>query len=566
MIRDFYPTKALYRPGEPVTIRVELDTAAIAMRLVVLFCQLHRAVHQVEQTVAPDSAAVDVTWLPPAEGYAAYGVEVALLPDGPKGSPAGMLDYATTAFEMAEHWERSPRYGFVTDFDPGESPAESQRRLGLLSRMHVNCLLFYDWMETHHRYLPEGDIFTDTLGRRLSMVTIRRKIRMAHQLGMAALAYGALYGAEEPFVREHPDWALYRSDGEPFSLARLFYIMDFRPGTGWANHLLEQYRQAVSALHFDGIHVDQYGWPKRALPYPGTGQPAFDLGDQYVPFLNEAHQAVTELKPEGRVFFSIFNNWPVAKVAAGPQAALYIYVFSPNDTFRELRFLIQEARALAPGKPVIVAAFLSALKAAEPELAERALLLLWAAIHANGGTQMAIGEGDGVLAESYFPQYSRLSAGGLTAMRRYADFSVRYSPLMQAPLAADVSSTHFGGINQEYSVQGYPASPLGVGGAVWTLAREHEGLTSIHLINLLGSDGIWQHTPDPHPPVSDLSVTLRTLEPVAQVWSVSPDWEGGKPVPVRHRVEPDPYLGHRVEFTVPRLELWTMILVEYYRA
>src|SRR5581483_1801682 len=110
-----------------------------------------------------------------------------------------------------------------------------------LLRLHVNVVQFYDWMASHHSFLPETDEFTDPLGRRLSLEVVRRKIALAHERGMVALAYGALYGAEAGFSLAHPDWLLYDGRHEPLALADIFYLQDFGPQSPWREWIIEQY-------------------------------------------------------------------------------------------------------------------------------------------------------------------------------------------------------------------------------------------------------------------------------------------------------------------------------------
>jgi len=548
---ECYPDKAQYRPGETVRIRVEAPVECA--RIEAVLWELHRKVaHLAGEPGRP------LTWQAPPCTWRAFGVECRAL-----DSAGRLLEEGFTAFAVADHWSRAPRFGFMTDFSATETLRETRRRVDLLSRLHINCLHFYDWFYSHHCYLPPEDNFVDALGRDLSLIVVRRKIRIAHEAGIVALAYGPLYAAEESLVKDHPDWALYRSDGVPFNVARLFYIMDFRPGRPWTNHILQEYVRAVTALGFDGIQIEQYGYPKRALPYPGQmGQPSIDLSDYFLPFIQQAQAAIAAAKPGSRVVFNAVNSWPLQKVASGPQAANYIQVFAPHDTYRDLYELIRTARTLAPDKPVILAAYLKPFATEPPEKAENALRLLTAVTHAAGGYHMAIGEGEGVLTTGYFPDYVRLRPEGLQVMRRYYDFVVRYGPLLQAPPEADVSITHGGGITAVYSFAGAPTSPIPTPGTVWTVIREHTGLISINLVNLTGSrSGRWNEGQAPPPVISSLHVACKVLEPVTAVYVASPDEAGGKLVPLTFEVVPDAHTGHVLRFRVPPLHYWSLVII-----
>ncbi|MFZ5816084.1 MAG: glycoside hydrolase family 66 protein [Bacillota bacterium] len=550
---DCYPHKAQYRPGETVLILTE-GVPEAAVRLEAALFHLHREIERLEARPGDP-----IAWQSPASAVpTAFGVEVYAL-DG-RGA---RLAVAATAFDVAEAWWRAPRLGFMTDFAVGETLSETQRRFDLLTRLHLNCLHFYDWFFSHHQYLPPEENFVDSLGRELSLITVRRKIRLAHRAGMVALAYGPVYGAEEAFVAEHPDWALYRSDGVPFNVARLFYIMDFRPESPWTRHILGQYVQAVAELGFDGVQIDQYGYPKRALPYPGEmGQASLDLSELFLPFMERAQAALERVKPGARLIFHAVNNWPLRQVAGGPQAANCIQVFSPHETYRDLRDLVRNARALAPEKPVILAAYLKPFQSEPPERAENALRLLTAVIHAAGGYQVLLGEGDGVLTEGYYPHYARLRPEGVALMRRYMDFIVRYGPLLHAPPEQEISETHCGGVTEVFSFEGAPTSPIPRPGAVWSAIRDHGGLFSINLVNLTGSgSGRWNEGQADPPVIRSMVAVCKVLEPVEAVYAATPDSGTGSLVPLPFTVEPDPHSGHVLRVPLPDLYGWNLILI-----
>lgn len=545
-------SKAQYRPGELVRLQAVPPEGTVEIATTVW--ELHRELFTIR--TGPGEA---ITWsTDPDRVWVAYGVQCRAL--GPSGEE---LDVAETAIDAADHWYRSPRLGFMTDFAASETLTETQRRIDLLKSLHINCLHFYDWFYTHHSYLPPEENFVDSMGRELSMIVVRRKVRLAQRAGMATLAYGPLYGAEESFVVTHPDWAFYRSDGVPFHVARLFYIMDFRAESPWTAHILAEYSRAVTEIGFDGIQIDQYGYPKRALTYPGElGQPSIDLSDLFLPFIELAQAAIEKARPGSRVIFHAVNNWPLQKAAAGPQVANSIQVFPPHETYRDLRDLVVGARTLAPEKPVILAAYLKAFGTDTPERSAASLRLLTAVIQVSGGYHASFGEGEGVLTEGYYPNYARLEPVTLDVLRRYADFAVRYGPLLHAPVETDVSETHGGGLTHVYAFAGVPTSPIPRPGAVWTAIREHGDLITINLVNLTRTEtGRWSEGQPPPDPVEGVEVLCRVLEPIDGVYAASPDGDSGTPLPLPYAVEPDPGTGHQLRFRLPPLHFWVLVII-----
>lgn len=108
-------------------------------------------------------------------------------------------------------------------------------------------------------------------------------------------------------------------------------------------------------------------------------------------------------RPEGGVIFNCVNNWPVTDVASAPQDAVYIEVWPPNDSYRDLYALVREAKLLSGGKSVVLAAYLKPFETGG-EAAENAFRLAWAVISASGGTQLVLGEDRCALRDSYYVQ------------------------------------------------------------------------------------------------------------------------------------------------------------------
>ena len=294
-----WPTQAQLRPGDPLALAIR---AGQADPLVVRVLDGTRVVAELDvASIGPGQLVVSLPL--PAGPATGYGIEVA--------SQTKPSRRATTAIDVALHWSAAPRYGFFADFDPEEPAEESTRRADDLLRLHVNVIQFYDWMASHHTFLPDTDEFTDPLGRRLSHEVVRRKIALAHERGMAALAYGALYGAEAEFSQAHPDWLLYDGRHQPLALAKIFYLQDFGPASPWREWIIGQYEQAVDRLGFDGIHIDQYGYPKRALSRASGAWRSFDVGAAFPGFVEEAAARILERRPTGGSIFNCVNAWPL---------------------------------------------------------------------------------------------------------------------------------------------------------------------------------------------------------------------------------------------------------------
>lgn len=545
---EVWPARAQFRPGEPVTLHV-VGAPRGRRPLQVRVLRLGEPVIELDDA-DPGRVAFQLPAGPVPAGYA-----VAAQVDGAR---------ATTAFDVAEHWSDAPRYGFFADFPPDEPPEESRRRADELLRLHLNVVQCYDWAPNHHTYFPPGETeFVDVLGRRISHTVVRRKVELAHERGIAALGYGALYGAEADFSTAHPDWLLHDGTGQPLRLADLFYLQDISAGSPWRPWIVEQYRQAVRRLGFDGIHIDQYGFPKRARSRATGGWRELDLAACLPGFVEEAAAAVLAERPDGGSIFNCVNAWPVdAMPAVTSDAATYLEVWEPHTSYRDLYQLVQRARALRPAKQVILAAYLSPFHP-DRERGPGALTgfrLASAAIHASGGFHLIAGEGGALLADPYYPRYGRLDPAERAVVRRYLDFVVRSTELLHlADPWPDIAWSHVGPTNDAIVLDHPELDRYGAGarpGSVWVIGREHGRLTSLQLVNLCGIASEEWNVDQPEPPraLAGVELRVRVTGEVTGVWWDTPDDEVGVP-----RALPFEVSGGLLRFRVPRIGYWSAV-------
>ncbi|HLU82541.1 MAG TPA: glycoside hydrolase family 66 protein, partial [Trueperaceae bacterium] len=249
-IIDAYPVTALTPFGGTAAFVVEVERApapgpaggepeGALVRLELLDLGEVVSASEFDVLVPAGSTEHDVSvQVPPATtGLAAAGYQVRVMLVPTTGAqPSERL----TAVLVADHWRHAPRYAFLSEFAP-EDPdgaALAAQRVRHLAKHHITIVQFYDWMYRHYQLLPPADRYSDALNRELSLTTVRSRIDACHRHGMAAIAYGAVYGPEPEFILERPEWLLYDSQGDPISLIELFYITDLRAGSGWREHIL----------------------------------------------------------------------------------------------------------------------------------------------------------------------------------------------------------------------------------------------------------------------------------------------------------------------------------------
>jgi dextranase len=556
-LQDFWPDRATYRPGQRPSLQVTLaNSAAHAVRLHV---ELH--VHWLNLSVDEVRREYDLfpgihtlslpVTLPPGS-FRGYGADLAVY--DVRGT---ILTRGGTALDVLEHWQQAPRYGFLSDFPPGDPTAAAS--VAMLARYHVNVVQFYDWMWRHYALMPPHEDFADALGRMLSLGTVREKAAACRAHGMAALGYAAVYGAEPEYALQHRDEMLYDGGGEPYSLEKLFYIMNIHKGNPWRARILREMARAVREVPFDGLHLDQYGFPKDQVFGPPPARTPYDLSQDFPPFIDDARTAVREARPGSAVIFNAVDNWPIEAVAPTTQDATYIEVWPPYDAYSDLQTLILEARHLAPAKQVILAAYLKPLLGAigdDLPPAESATRLASAAIWANGGFHLLLGEANAALCDAYYPKYASMMPDFARAMRRLYDFVVRYENVLSDPRAVTATGSD---ALESVQLHGARISPFADSGAVWTIARALPGFATLSLINLVDAPDANWNVPKPSPQLlRDLRVEFRVAGRVQDVFVASPD---GDPAPVVLPVTQVERGGARwVQVEVPRLEYWSLIV------
>jgi hypothetical protein len=551
---DIWPSTAQLRPAEPLELIVSSGgTSDLRVRV------LDGSRLATELDVPADREPFKRVHVPlgtDSRQRAGFAVEVV----------DGRGHRATTAIDVAEHWSKAPRYGFFSDFGPEEPEAASTDRADALLRLHVNVVQFYDWMASHHTLVAATDEFTDPLGRRLSHVVGRRKVDLAHERGMAALGYGALYGAEADFSLERPDWLLYDGRRQPLTLADIFYLQDFSAASPWRDWIEDQFENAVDSLGFDGIHIDQYGFPKRALSRASGMWRELDIGAEFPGFVEEACRRILARRPDGGSIFNCVNAWPLDDMSAvASDAATYIEVWEPHSHYRDLYDLVRRARTLRPDKAVILAAYLLPFSPDRPRTAGAltTFRLASAAIGASGGFHLIAGEGNALLTEAYYPSYGRLDAAETDVVRQYADFAVRNTIRLHDVSATDIAWTHVGPTNDVITLEHPSLRWYGAGAApdsLWVVGRESGPLTVLQLVNLRGlvSD-TWNVEQSSGPtPLENIELRVRVTAGVRGLWWDTPDDDIGHARSLVHEVI-ETSDGRFLVARIPRIEVWSSV-------
>ena len=518
-ILEVISDKATYASGDSaeMTIDIQTDAAEFIGTLVAELTHL-------DETLATRRIAVvlergrrvtkTATFALPTETGRGYGIDASLFDrDG------SLVDRASGALDVLTRWSDAPRYGFLSSFGPeidAVHVAEAERSM---RRLHMTVVQFYDWMWRHYKLLPPQDDFTDALGRPTSLRAVRDSIAAVQGMNAAAMAYGAVYGAEPEYADEHPELVLRDKGGDRIHLAELFYIMDISPASPWTPMIIEEFAKAVRELDFDGVHLDQYGFPKGQV-WVASGEER-NLARDFPLLIDAARTAVVAEKPSAGVIFNAVENWPIAEVAPTSQDAIYIEVWPPDIDDNDLRRLIQEGKRLSRGQQVILAAYLTPfLERATAPASEAAALLTTAVISSSGGFHLLLGERNGILCDPYYPKFGTLRPGFLPRIRSYYDYLVRYEEWLTTPSVTDWN----------VRIGGNAIANEAKAGAVWAIARQTPTAKIVHLIDLRNqTETRWNA---PRTPWFDrgapVVLEIPVEEPIAGAIIASPDANHGK--------------------------------------
>jgi len=548
----FRPVRPSFRPRSAAKFEIRLETSRpLRLRAELELLDLDRVVGSGTwwwQAAAGTNLRTLAIELPPARQR---GYSVRLTVRSPVGEPMGA---AETVVEGIDGWWESPRHACLIDFSPGHDPRPAVSRL---VDWQVNVVQFYDWMYRHYRYRPPGGRdFTDVLGRRISHRVVRAAIQACHAHGIAALAYGSVYGAEREYVDRHPDEVVLRR-GRPVSLGDTFFVTDLRRGSGWRRRLLAEYETACRELGFDGIHMDQYGQAYRGRAADGS---RLDFPRLFREVIDEADARLRSTDPSRRLLFNAVGGWPLESSADSASAAIYIEIWPPDVRYSDLIGRIAQARMLAPGKAVVIAAYLSILARVAGDADRRAgaleaALLLTSVVLSGGAYLHALAEGDRVLVDGYYPLAQPLEPGESEALRAAWRFSARYRQVLHDP---DLRTVPTGAV---HIVAGngvsVPVAEQPGAGSVWIRLMERPGGGRVlHLIDLRGQAGDeWDGLKEASRVIDDW--VLRLPESVDRVLFASP-WSGDgllqAVAPTRHR-EGIP------EFALPAFQRWAVVLL-----
>jgi dextranase len=267
-------------------------------------------------------------------------------------------------------------------------------------------------------------------------------------------------------------------------------------------------------------------------------------------FINQTSELVQQYRGEnGVTLFNCVGNWPIDIAAPSEQDAAYIEVWSPYDSYLDLGRIVTNAEALGGGKPVIIPAYIPPAQTVNWRLANSIIL-------ASGGTHLETGEPGSMLADPYFPLFGTLTPSQQPIFRRYYDFQVRYENALSTTTTAGSDALHRAVDLGDIRTRGITARDR-----VVPIVRSGEAFDTFNLINFMDVEQTHWNAPTENIPstLRDIIVKIAMTRPIASVWIASPDAESTmNPASVPYIIS-----DGVLQFTLPELQYWSMIVVEY---
>jgi dextranase len=262
-------------------------------------------------------------------------------------------------------------------------------------------------------------------------------------------------------------------------------------------------------------------------------------------------------QPNKRLVMNAVNQFGQQNIANSPVDFLYTEVWSPNDGYADLATIIANNNTYSNNtKNTTLAAYMDYDMANSTGFFNTpGVLMTDAVIFAFGGSHLELGEH--MLDKEYFPNNNLQMKGDLRdALIHYYDFLVAYENLLRDGGVTNTPSVVC--LDGKMALNQWPPQI----GNVAISGRDMGNEQVIHLLNFNNANSLkWrdtngtQTTPNT---IMNTKISFSTTKTVKNVWMASPDYNDGTPQVLSFK-----QTGGNVVFTLPSLQYWDMVVVEY---
>lgn len=498
-------------------------------------------------------------WTAPVTDFTGYMVEVYNVVKGHE-----KID-ATIAVDVSSDPARFPRNGFLSIYGK-LSKAYTDSVMRSLNRYHMNYVQFQDWEYEHHKPLagtvanPEKQ-WKDIGSRDNYKSTVQTYISLAHSYNMLTLHYNLIYGALDNAKTEGvaDEWRLY-TDNKHKNIERIPLPMPpFKSGLNiinpanksWQKYIADNTLEAWKVYKFDGYQIDQMGDLNKPLyDYDGNSV-KMDL--TFEPFIKAMHKYM----PGKRLVMNAVANYGQAGIANSPVDFLYTEVWPPADGFKQLAGTILHNDSLTNGeKRTVMPAYMDYDLAEKPGyFSTPGVVLADAVIFAFGGAHLELG--DHMLGKEYFPNdHLKMRDDLKTAMINYYDFMTGYENLLRD--GGKFNTPTISSADKKTKINSWPPQQ----GQVSVIGKEITNKQVLHFINFTNANSLhWRDNKGTQVKpltISNPAFTFTATKAIKKIWFASPDVNGGASTGIAYK-----QTGNAVTFTLPSLQYWDMVVIEY---
>lgn len=573
-IQNATVNEARYNPSGSATISVTLgnraSTSLSGAHLTIGVSQRGSSLATNIQTISlagGAAATYSYSWTTPSTNYNGYKVDATLT-----DSNGNTIDTAATAIDVSSDWARYPRYGFMTNY-PVQNPSQSSFEISQLMDYHVNGLQFYDWEWMHHVPLAgtvgnPAATWTDVNNRLISGATVTNQISAAHSANMIAQNYNLAYGAWSGYGQDGSGvdyrWGMWYANNctnqagfdlpPGWATPRIYW---FNPAsTGWQTYIFGRESDAMSVYPFDGWHVDSFG--DVGTVYDCNGN-VLNNATGIASLLSAAKTTLNK-----RITFNAVANFSTAQTLGQPLEFNYVEAWERlgQNNYNDLKSII-DSNWTTTGKPTVIAGYMDYDYAKTTTTQQKlfndpGVRFIDSMLTAAGGGHVELGEGRQMLSNEYFPTLTtEMSATLRNSLRDVYDFQVANENLLLDPSLSQNT--------RSIVLPGKTTSTNGTAGTVWTFAKSKSGYDVLHLLNLLSATtNSWRDASANMPaPNVQSNFTVKYYYGTGTVNGVqvaSPDLNHGSYSSLSYSTGSDGG-GNYVQFTVPKLQYWDMIVI-----
>lgn len=498
-------------------------------------------------------------WIAPAQDFSGYMVEIS-------GNENGKDKiYGCIAVDVSSDAAKFPRNGFLSQYGQ-MSQLSIHEVIANLNRLHMNWIQFQDWEFKHHMPLAgtplnPTDSWKDIANRTNYRSTVQGYIKEAQSYNMKTLSYNLCYGvlndaaadgvSDEWYLfsdKNHTDKDVFKLPSPPFK-SWIYFVNP--KNKDWQNYLIARNSDMYKVYDFDGYQIDQVGnRDKKLYDYNGN---EIDLTSTFNPFINSMKAG----DPGKKLVMNAVNQYGQEGIATAPIDFLYSEVWAPNEGYSDLaKIIFDNNRFSNNSKQTVLTAYMDYNIAENPGYFNTpGVLLTDAVIFSFGGAHLELGEH--MLGKEYFPNDNLQMHDDLKkAMICYYDFLTAYENLLRD--GGTFNNPSIISSDAKMKLNNWPPAS----GAVSVIGKEIGNRQIIHLINFANASSLdWRDANGKQTIPKTIiapAFNFQSTKSVKKIWFASPDVDFGasKNIPFNQS-------GSTVSFTLPSLQYWDMIVVEY---